>query len=268
MSSYRTDNSGGAMPYASNSAFGGSGGAIFEGLILGSLLRNGGILGENNANGGSYAQGVLAGESAKYRDINDAKTSITADINAQTISLGSNMLNGFNNTNMATSNQTQVLGASILNGFNGLENSVRNGTDVVLTSQNAIANMVKDSAYADLLVAKDTQSLILKTACETNAHISCDGDKTRTLIASIDRENLKAELQKTQTQLDFAERGLQKTTGPTMSIITPNPCGESHAHDQINIINNNINNQNNKIDQIASAVQQVYAMTISKPQTA
>jgi hypothetical protein len=45
-----------------------------------------------------------------------------------------------------------------------------------------------------------------------------------------------------------------ESSGPTVSVIQPNPCADRHSMEQINIINQNVSGIGNQVNALASAM--------------
>lgn len=166
--------------------FGGfGGGGILEGLLLGALLGNrGGLFGggrDSHCDGGGFgpAAAALAASGgfgntpawdatilSKLGNLEAAIPLSTAAINAQTTATG---------TSLKDTIQNQTLFQS--QAFAGVKDSVQ-------------------AAYAGLAAQGcETQNMLQSTACDIKQTVRNDGDATRALINTIERENLLRQLE-------------------------------------------------------------------------
>lgn len=156
--------------------FGGGwgGGSILEGLLFGALLGGRGGLFGRDGRGGDCGCGSMGAPSAvweasilsKLGELQAAVPLSTASINAQTTATGASLKDTIQNQTLF---QSQA--------FAGVKDSVQ-------------------AAYAGLAAQGcETQNIIQSTACDIKQTVRNDGDATRALINSIERENLLRELE-------------------------------------------------------------------------
>lgn len=160
------------------------GGAIFEGLILGALLGNrGGLFGGNREGGCSCGSGGGLGAAA-----------LAAGLSGNP-AWDATILSKLGNLEAAIPLSTAAINAQTAASSSSLKDALQGQT---LFQSQAFAG-VKDSvqaAYAGLAAQGcETQNIIQSTACAIKQAINADGDATRGLINTIERENLLRELE-------------------------------------------------------------------------
>ena len=154
---------------------GGGGGGLIGGLILGSLLRNGGNL-LGNGDGAGAALGATLRNPPEQNQANmDLMQSIGAVDKAVAVSTAA--------MEASQANQTIGLTAAINGLAQGLSMRVDNVKDVV--NQNAVALMQGQAAI---------NQNIMENRYELSKDISADGEKTRALITQQYELNLQRQL--------------------------------------------------------------------------
>lgn len=217
--------------YGGGYGFGGAGCGFVGGLILGSLFnRRGFDDGHCHNYGGSYNRdgygsgaailgyqmGKSAGEDAKYRDVVDATSTITGAIR-----------NGFDFTN-ANINRVDT---SVLTGFGALDKSIC------------------ENKYDNLIQFKELSHQMSMQHCAIEKAISCDGEKTRLMIANQNEEALRVRLNEAERQRDLLATG-------NFPISQPAHVHRHHCHDRGDEVQVQINNINQQVAALGSVVGQ------------
>lgn len=211
----------------------GAGGGFLGGLILGSIFnrRGFGDGGHCHTDGGGdysragygsgaanlgYMMGKSAGEDAKYRDVVDATSTLNGAIR-----------NGFDFTN-ANINR---LDTSVLTGFGGLDKSIC------------------ENKYDALIQFKELSHQMSMQHCAIEKAISCDGEKTRLMIANQNEEALRVRLNEAERQRDLLATG-------NFPISQPAHVHRHHCHDRGDEVQVQINNINQQVAALGSVVGQ------------
>lgn len=210
---------------------GGLGSGFIGGAVASLLFPNGVRRGYDGVDGGGYTPGyqagVMAGESAKYRDVVSAENDINNNINQH-----------FEATN-----------ASIY----GVANAGRTSAEQILAAIQAQSMATKDIAYQGLIQFKELSAQVSAGNCEIKTAIHADGAATRALIEATNTQALRDKCNELERQRDLLATGNFPVTRPG-TLVCCDPCKTSQSSDNINIINQNVNAIGSQVAQLASAV--------------
>lgn len=180
---------------------GGSGGGLIGGLVLGSLLRNGNLLGNGNGEGGGFVTptqlqtGLNAVIDANQnttilQTLGDIKASVPlAEAQVQLALAGAQ--NDIN-AQITASSSNLIQGQSVIN------KNIYDSTAATIAGQSAVKESVLTSSAANLTAT-------LNSKFEISNLIRDDGDKTRALLVQQNETNLNR-------QLTVAEQRLAEQT--------------------------------------------------------
>lgn len=213
---------------------GGYGGFPIFGLFGALGLNNGGLFGNNAA----------VADSSLNQRITDLQI---AGVNQNINSAEANLTN-------ATLMQTNNLGQLIMDGDNGIVNTVRTVGDVLASQTGGVKDAVQNSMFQQALFGKDFALSQCAQTTELKDAIVSQGEMTRSLITEKTIQDLRDRNQSLQTAYDFASRGLMEATGPTMSVIQPNPCRDRGIEQDITVINNQLGLLNQNQTELATAL--------------
>lgn len=191
----------GMMSMGGDGLFGGGGGLV-GGLLLGTLLRNGGLLGQ-----GAEAGAVLRSPPEQVQ----ANMSLMQAIGAVDKSVA------VNSTAMEASQATQTLG--ITSQLNNVASSLASRTDGV-----------KDTVNQGIMVLAQQLNALSQTTMENryelSKDISADGEKTRALLVAQNEANLNRQLGeanaalielRSENRLAERTRGIEINTNQTVT---------------------------------------------------
>ena len=187
----------------------GMGGGLIGGLVLGSLLRNGGLggLGGTGADVG-VSQASLAAQLANVTDTlqNTTVMQTLGDIKAS-VPLAEGQVQ------LALAGATSDINGNINNAAMGINANIANGLQTAINGQGAIRKDVSEAIAQSLA----SQSVIKETVLTTGANnlqatlnakfelaqvIQNDGEKTRALITSFENANTQRLLGERQDQIN------------------------------------------------------------------
>ena len=193
---------------------GGGGGGLIGGLILGSLLRNGG-----NLLGGDGAGGAALGATLRNPpEQNQANMDLMAAIGAVDKSVA------ISTATMEASQATQTLGITtqLNNVASSLASRVDNVKDVV--NQNSVALMQGQAAI---------NQNIMENRYELSKDISADGEKTRALITQQYEINLQRQLGEANAAIiELRNREHAGSIGRGVEVTTTNNINQMQQQQQ------------------------------------
>ncbi len=236
-----------------NDMFGMGGGGLIGGLVLGSLLRNGnGFLGGNGvAEVGVPAANVSL---ATLQAIGDVKAAVPL-ASCQTIAAINDAQADITNT---TLQQTIGLNASIAGSKDATVNAAANIGNLIQTVNNSLGDKVDANTTQQAIGFGALNTNIERVGWSLSQAITNDGDKTRALISSIDRDNLNRQLTVAENALieERAERARASDRhGIEITMIQNNNQLQQQQQQQGFLLNSLVHGLN-EVSQIAKATNQ------------
>ena len=153
---------------------GGGGGGLIGGLILGSLLRQGG---RGGLFGGEDGGAVIAGGGVTNQGLADMS-----------------LMNAIGQVDKAVAVSTAAMEASQANQTIGITNQFNNVTGSLANRIDGVKDVVNSNAVVLMQQLNAVNTQILTTANDTQTAVYNDGDKTRALITSQYELNLQRQL--------------------------------------------------------------------------
>jgi hypothetical protein len=200
--------------------------ALWPLLLLGLNNRNGGLLGGNEGAGGVGLQNSID-TNAILQTLGDIKASVPLS-EAQ--------------VQLALAGATASLSNSIAGSKDATVNAAANIGNLIQQVNNALGDKVDANTTQQAIGFGGINSSIERTGWQLSQTITTDGDKTRALISSIDRENLNR-------QLIVAENALAEER-------TEHRRSADRHGIEINMINNQSQNQL-QMQQQSQAISQI-----------